>query len=156
MYQLEGEELVRRASAFRAECPMEDAEAEASLNDLLTGQTRLFQGLEDLFIYLWPVERSPLDDQPLPCWVQARVAVAHTSQQVLHVFVALLIDRAMHANGEEPLMFYLLWNETQGVGTVLHAEDDDEEGEIEDIWAADLCAYLTVAFEEPGPADSPI
>jgi hypothetical protein len=133
-----------------------EALQEAWLQAFLTGEARRFRGAAGGEIHLIPHARTAFRCLPLPAVLQAQVDADRAQGQGIQVFVVLDMGVNALRRAEAPKVLWLLWNASRGVGTLPRAGDHHGPDTLDDIWATDLLACLTLLFEPPGPEDSPI
>jgi hypothetical protein len=90
----------------------------------------------------------------MPPVLRARIAVDQAAGDTLQVFIAHVRDPDEPAD-KSPGPPVLLWNASQGLGTVAVQEDKAAAATLQDIWAADVLEFLTLLFEDPGVEDAP-
>jgi len=129
---------------------------EAWLQAFLTGGARRFRGEAGVDIHLIPHERTTFRCLPLPAVLQAQVDADRAQGHGIQVFVVLEMGLNARRRAEATKVQWLLWNASRGLGTVPRAGDHHGPDTLEDIWAADLLACLTLLFEPSGPEDIPI
>jgi len=133
-----------------------EALQEEWLKAFLTGTILRFRGDGGVDLHLIPHESTAFRCLPLPGVLQAQVDADRAHGQGIQVFVVLEMGLNALRRAEAPKVLWLLWNASRGLGTVPRAGDHHGPDTLDDIWAADLLACLTLLFEPPGPEDSPV
>src|SRR2546422_8128984 len=146
MHALTREELVPLLDRLQAALPAEVPQAikAQKISNLLTGRTRLFQGLSGVKVMLTPLDVFGCKPIPFSSRLEQQIEADRALGYTLEVFVAIVTDADAISQWEELGVAYLLWNATRGLGTVVCYGTHGAPETLLDIWAQDLAECLTV------------
>src|SRR2546428_14059790 len=136
MHALTREELVPLLDRLQAALPAEVPQAikAQKISNLLTGRTRLFQGLSGVKVMLTPLDVFGCKPIPFSSRLEQQIEADRALGPTLGAFVATATDPDAISPGEGPGGSYLRWNATRGVGTVGCSGTHCAPDTVRDVW----------------------